>query len=173
MFFSSFLFLFVIDEECATMVTEPLQHEQPVQPQHQSKTMTHHVGSHQTVPLIGLTGLVKTVSLKKTMMAKKTMVMMMKTVPMKKTMMRLKKKMKMDLLGSRSSLLKLDDVLTALYICAARDETAAKAVAQLPRLRGCELHSTQLLRSGDESTLRKLGLNVTCEPVFPDKQLFF
>ena len=28
------LFLFVIDEECATMVTEPLQHEQPVQPQH-------------------------------------------------------------------------------------------------------------------------------------------
>ncbi len=83
------------------------------------------------------------------------------------------KKMKMDLLGSRSSLLKLDDVLTALYICAARDETAAKAVAQLPRLRGCELHSTQLLRSGDESTLRKLGLNVTCEPVFPDKQLFF
>ena len=50
----SFLFLFVIDEECATMVTEPLQHEQPVQPQHQSKTVTHHACSHQTVPLIGL-----------------------------------------------------------------------------------------------------------------------
>ena len=29
-----FLFLFVIDEECATMVTEPFEHEQPVQPQH-------------------------------------------------------------------------------------------------------------------------------------------
>ena len=48
------LFLFMIDEECATMVTEPLQHEQPVQPQHQSKTVTHHACSHQTVPLIGL-----------------------------------------------------------------------------------------------------------------------
>ena len=54
MLISSFLFLFVIDEECATMLTEPLQHEQPVQPQHQSKTMTHHACSHQTVPLIGL-----------------------------------------------------------------------------------------------------------------------
>ena len=52
----SFLFfiLFVIDEECATMVTESLQHEQPVQPQHQSKTTTHHACSHHRVPLIGL-----------------------------------------------------------------------------------------------------------------------
>ncbi len=83
------------------------------------------------------------------------------------------KKMKTELLGSRSSLLKLDDVLTALYISAASDETVARAVAQLPKLRGCELHSTQLLRSGDESILRKLGMHVTCEPVFPDKQLFF
>ena len=58
------LFLFVIDEECATMVTEPLQHEQPVQPQHQSKTVTHHACSHQTVPLIGLMVLMKTMELK-------------------------------------------------------------------------------------------------------------
>ena len=57
------LFLFVIDEECATMVTEPLQHEQPMQPQHQSKTVTRHVGYHQTVPLIGLMVLTKTMEL--------------------------------------------------------------------------------------------------------------
>ena len=30
--------LFVIDEEWVTMVIEPLQHEQPAQPQHQLKT---------------------------------------------------------------------------------------------------------------------------------------
>ncbi|MBQ9964566.1 MAG: DUF1846 domain-containing protein [Clostridia bacterium] len=82
-------------------------------------------------------------------------------------------KLKLELLKSRSSVLKADDVLTALYICAASDETAAKAVAKLPLLRGCELHSTQLLHSGDESTLRKMGLNITCEPNFPDKSLFF
>lgn len=81
-------------------------------------------------------------------------------------------KLKIDLLGSRSSVLKVDDVLTALYICAASDETAARAVAELPKLRGCELHSTEILRQGDEGTMRKLGLNVTCEAEFPDKSLF-
>ena len=82
-------------------------------------------------------------------------------------------KLKIDLLKSHSSVLKVDDVLTALYICAATNETAAAAVSQLPRLRGCELHSTQLLHSGDASTLRKMGINMTCEPEFPDKSLYF
>lgn len=82
-------------------------------------------------------------------------------------------KLKVDLLGSRSSVLKVDDVLTALYICAASDETAAKAVAQLPKLRGCDIHSTQILYSGDEDTLRKMGMNLTCEAQFPDKSVFF
>ncbi len=81
--------------------------------------------------------------------------------------------LKTNLLSSSNSALKLDDALTALYICAASDETAARAVAQLPRLRGCDLHSTQLLQSGDESILRKLHMNVTCEPVFPEKALVF
>ncbi len=82
-------------------------------------------------------------------------------------------KLKLELLKSQSSVLKTDDTLTALYICAASDKTAAAAVEQLPKLRGCELHSTQLLHSGDESTLRKMGLNITCEPEFPDKSLYF
>ena len=77
--------------------------------------------------------------------------------------------LKTHLLSSHSSALKLDDVLTALYICAVTDPTAAKAVAQLPKLRGCDLHSTQILHSGDESILRKLHMNLTSEPVFPDK----
>lgn len=82
-------------------------------------------------------------------------------------------KLKIELLKSQSSVLKVDDVLTALYICAATNETAAAAVAQLPRLRGCELHSTQLLHSGDSNTLRKMGIHTTCEPEFPDKSLYF
>lgn len=81
--------------------------------------------------------------------------------------------LKTNLLNSSSSALKLDDALTALYICAASDPTAARAVAQLPKLRGCDLHSTQILHSGDESILRKLHMNVTCEPVFPDKSMVF
>ena len=81
--------------------------------------------------------------------------------------------LKIKLLGSRSSVLKVDDVLTALYICAADNPTVARAVEQLPLLRGCELHSTQLLYSGDEDTLRKLGLHVTCEAVFPANKVYF
>ncbi len=81
--------------------------------------------------------------------------------------------LKTNLLSSRSSALKLDDALTALYICAASDPVAAKAVAQLPKLRSCELHATQILHSGDESILRKMHVHVTCEPVFPENNVLF
>ena len=81
--------------------------------------------------------------------------------------------LKINLLGSRSSVLKVDDVLTALYISAATDPVAAKAVEQLPLLRGCELHSTQMLHSGDSGALRKMGFNMTADPEFPSKSLFF
>ena len=82
-------------------------------------------------------------------------------------------KLKIDILGSRYSVLKVDDVLAALCISAVNDPVAAKAVEMLPHLRGCEMHSTQMLHSGDEGTLRKLGFHLTCEPVFPGKNLFF
>lgn len=78
-------------------------------------------------------------------------------------------KMKTELLKSRSSMLKLDDVLIALYICATSDETAKKAVEQLKNLRGCEIHNTRMLYTGDAGTLRKLGLNSTSEPSLPEK----
>ena len=81
--------------------------------------------------------------------------------------------LKTNLLDSRSSAIKLDDCLTALYICAATDETAAAAVAQLPNLRGCEIHSTEILHSGDESILRKLRMNLTCEPIFPGRSILY
>lgn len=80
--------------------------------------------------------------------------------------------LKTNLLHSKSSLLKVDDVLNALYISAAADPVAASAVRQLPKLRGCDLHSTQLLHSGDEGTLRKMGVNLTCDPEFPEKNVF-
>ncbi len=82
-------------------------------------------------------------------------------------------KLKINILGSRSSVLKVDDVLAALSITAATNTMAAKAMAQLPKLRDCEMHSTCMLHSGDEGTLRKMGLRVTCEAEYPSKDLFF
>ena len=55
----------------------------------------------------------------------------------------------------------------------AHDEVAAKAVAQLPKLQGCEIHSTQILHSGDESILRKLRMHLTCEPEFPARNIIY
>lgn len=82
-------------------------------------------------------------------------------------------KLKINILNSRSTLLKLDDVLTALAMSAATNPVAARAMEALVLLRDCEMHSTQMLHSGDEGTLRRLGLRLTCEPVFPGKDLFF
>ena len=44
---------------------------------------------------------------------------------------------------------------------------------QLPNLRDLDMHSSQMLHNGDEGTLRKLGLRLTCEPEYPSKDLYF
>ena len=82
-------------------------------------------------------------------------------------------KLKIDILGSRSSVLKVDDVLAALSITAATNTLTARAMAALPKLRDCEMHSTCMLHSGDEGTLRKMGLRLTSKPEYPSKDLFF
>ena len=82
-------------------------------------------------------------------------------------------KLKINILGSRSSVLKVDDVLAALAITAATNTITARAMEQLPRLRDCEMHSSCMLHSGDEGTLRKLGVRLTCEAEFPSKDLYF
>ena len=82
-------------------------------------------------------------------------------------------KLKIDILGSRSSVLKVDDVLAALSITAATNTLTARAMEALPQLRDCEMHSTCMLHSGDEGTLRKMGLRLTSEPEYPSKDLFF
>ena len=37
---------------------------------------------------------------------------------------------------------------------------------QLPMLKGCDIHSTVILSSVDADTLKKLGMNLTCDPVY-------
>ena len=46
------------------------------------------------------------------------------------------------------------------------DPLAAKAMAQLKKLRGCQFHSTVILSEVDEQTFKRLGVQVTCEPRF-------
>ena len=80
--------------------------------------------------------------------------------------------LKVNHLGNHNPRLHTDEVLVALSICAFSSPTAERAMRQLSKLRGCELHSTVLLAQIDNKTLHKLGLNVTCEPRYQTKKLF-
>ena len=77
-----------------------------------------------------------------------------------------------NILKSHSTLLTIDDILVALSICSAKNPKAKKAIAELPNLKNCEAHCTYILPSSEENTLKKLGINITCDPVFLSTNLF-
>ena len=81
-------------------------------------------------------------------------------------------KLKVGILGNHNPRLHSDEVLIALSINAATNPLAAKAVAQLGKLRCCEAHSTVILAQVDEDIYRKLGVNLTCEAKYQTKKLF-
>ncbi len=80
--------------------------------------------------------------------------------------------LKVDHMGNHNPRLHTDEILIALSICAVSDPTAARALAQLDNLRGSEAHSTVILSRVDEGVFKKLGVNLTCEPVYQTKKLY-
>ena len=80
--------------------------------------------------------------------------------------------LKVNHLGNHNPRLHTDEILIALSISAATNPTAELAMQQLQKLRGCELHSTVILSQVDDSTLKKLGINVTSEPNYQTKKLY-
>ena len=74
--------------------------------------------------------------------------------------------LKVDHFGNRNPRLHTDEVLIALSISAATDPTAEKAMEQLVKLRGCQVHSSVILSAVDEKTFKRLGVNLTCQPQF-------
>ena len=79
--------------------------------------------------------------------------------------------MKTDILRSGEVSLNLEETLIALSVSAAGNPTAAAALRQLQSLAGCEMHMTHTPTPGDESGLRRLGVNLTCDPNFSSKFL--
>lgn len=71
--------------------------------------------------------------------------------------------LKTQFLGSRNPRLHTDEVLIALSATAANNEVAALALKQLPRLKGCQVHSTVMLSSVDLKVFKKLKCDVTCD----------
>jgi uncharacterized protein (UPF0371 family) len=76
--------------------------------------------------------------------------------------------LKVDHFGNRNPRLHTDEILIALSICAASDPRAEQAMAMLPKLRGCQVHSSVILSPVDEKTFKRLGVNLTCHPQYKD-----
>ena len=76
--------------------------------------------------------------------------------------------LKTNYLGSKNPRLHTDEILIALSSTAAHNENAKKAMGELTKLKGCDAHSTVLLSSVDETTFKKLGMQLTCEPKYEE-----
>ena len=74
-------------------------------------------------------------------------------------------KTKVEFLKGRNPRLHTDEVLVALSVLSESDERCGRALATLPQLEGCQAHATVMLSEVDRKIFKKLGVNLTCEPV--------
>ena len=68
--------------------------------------------------------------------------------------------------------LSLEECLIALSVSAINNTVAGMALETLKELEGCEVHLTHIPPPGDESGLRRLGVNFTSDPIFSSSNLF-
>ena len=73
--------------------------------------------------------------------------------------------LKIRFLGSKNPRLHTDEVLVALSASAYEDEKARRALEQLPNLKGCQVHTTVMLSDVDMKIFKKLGVDLTSEPI--------
>ena len=78
--------------------------------------------------------------------------------------------LKVKYLGSKNPRLHTDEVLIALSASATSDENASLALSQLPKLKGVQAHSTVMLSDVDVNMFKKLGVQLTCEPVWENQK---
>ena len=78
--------------------------------------------------------------------------------------------LKTKYLGGKNPRLHTDEVLIALSISALNDLNARKALEQLPKLKGCQVHTSGMLSDVDIKTFKKLGVDLTSEPIIKGKR---
>ena len=80
--------------------------------------------------------------------------------------------LKKNILDGRMTSLDVDETLIVLSISALSNPAGQMALEKLKYLEGCEIHLTHIPTPGDEAGLRKLKVNLTCDPEYPGKSLF-
>ena len=81
-------------------------------------------------------------------------------------------RLKVNILKNHNPRLHLDETLIALSMSANTNPVAKRALESVGDLAGCEAHSTVILSQVDLDVFRKLGINITCEPVYQTKKLY-
>jgi uncharacterized protein (UPF0371 family) len=79
--------------------------------------------------------------------------------------------LKTNVFGAKTVSLDLSEVLTCLAINAATNPMAHLALERMNELHGCEVHITHIPTPGDDSGLRRFGINLTTDPNFASKHL--
>nr|WP_304430416.1 DUF1846 domain-containing protein [uncultured Acetatifactor sp.] len=73
--------------------------------------------------------------------------------------------LKVRYLGGKNPRLHTDEVLIALSLEACHDDNARRSLEQLPNLRGCQVHTSVMLSEVDIKIYKKLGMDLTSEPI--------
>ncbi len=81
-------------------------------------------------------------------------------------------KVKTGILKNHNPRLHLDETLIALAMSANTNPVAKKALDAIGDLAGSEAHSTVILSQVDQDVFRKMGVNLTCEPIYQTKKLY-
>lgn len=74
-------------------------------------------------------------------------------------------KTKVEYLHGHNPRLHMDEVLVALSLLSNQDEDCRKALDQVPKLQGCQVHCTVMMSEVDRKVFKKLGIGLTCDPV--------
>ncbi|MEF9941701.1 MAG: DUF1846 domain-containing protein [Lachnospiraceae bacterium] len=80
--------------------------------------------------------------------------------------------LKTKYLGSHNPRLHIDEVLIALSVSAATSPTALLALEQLPKLNGCQAHTSVMLADIDVKQFKKLFIQVTSEAKYENQNIY-
>lgn len=65
-----------------------------------------------------------------------------------------------------------DEVLIALAVDSTTSDICDRALKALEKLKGCEVHSSVILSQVDVNVFKKLGMNLTMDPIYQTKKLY-
>ena len=81
-------------------------------------------------------------------------------------------RLKVNYLGSKNPRLHTDEILIALSVSAATDPTAQEVLKQLPKLKGCQAHTSVMVSNVDSRMFKKLSIQATYEAKFEKNPVF-